>query len=89
MLGLSVAEDLKLGLQSPGEDRDKQKIALSLRFSLFQLMENPILISETPPVFILYERCLYFCVLFLGFSPRKGVFILRNTVEFLLTERGK
>ena len=43
MLGLSVVEDPKLGLlrsilsvvegQSPGKDRDKQKIASSLSFS--------------------------------------------------------
>jgi len=30
MLGLSVVEDPKLGLQSPGKVCDKQKIALSL-----------------------------------------------------------
>jgi hypothetical protein len=43
MLGLSVAEDPKMGLlrsilsvvegQSPGDHRDTQNIALSLRFS--------------------------------------------------------
>ncbi len=81
MLGTSP----KLGLQSPGKDRDKQEIASSLSSLRFQFMERSILISKTPPIFF-YTSGVLFCVLFFGVSSNlEPDFFYANNSLLLIT----